>query len=178
MEVYNGNSIYFWSDHWLPHGLLIDTVREADTRQLRRWHFATVSNVVVDGEWSFRRCRQLALAQLIAHIKTQHIPNPDRGDDRISWRHSLKNFRDYFSASTTWEQVKTRQDRKSWSQIIWFSQGVPRYAFIAWLAVIDRLSTWTHMRTWDLSSFVSCMVSRMSRMITCSSPVHTRLLYV
>ena len=36
-----------------------------------------------------------------------------------------------------------------WSKIIWFSQGVPRYAFIIWLAFRNGLSTGHHTRRWS-----------------------------
>lgn len=57
------------------------------------------------------------------------------------------NGRD-FSASATWELIRTRRPTVPWSKLVWFAQGVPRYTFITWLAVRDRLSTDSKMRAW------------------------------
>lgn len=37
-----------------------------------------------------------------------------------------------------------------WSKVIWFSQGIPRFSFIAWLSVQNRLSTGDRMRVWGV----------------------------
>lgn len=42
--------------------------------------------------------------------------------------------------------IRHRRATVSWSQLVWFAQGVPRYAFITWLAIKDMLSTWVRMR--------------------------------
>lgn len=46
------------------------------------------------------------------------------------------------------DQIRLRYDEVEWCKVIWFSQAVPRFAFITWLAVKDRLSTGTRMRQW------------------------------
>uniref|UniRef100_A0A0D3D9Q5 Reverse transcriptase zinc-binding domain-containing protein n=1 Tax=Brassica oleracea var. oleracea TaxID=109376 RepID=A0A0D3D9Q5_BRAOL len=38
----------------------------------------------------------------------------------------------------------------SWSKVVWFAQGVPRFVFITWLAFRDRLSTGTRMAQWGV----------------------------
>lgn len=38
-----------------------------------------------------------------------------------------------------------------WSKVVWFTQGVPRYSFITWPAVKNRLSTGDKMRAWGLT---------------------------
>lgn len=35
--------------------------------------------------------------------------------------------------------------------MIWFAQGVPRFAFIAWLAVRDKLATGARMANWGVT---------------------------
>ena len=37
----------------------------------------------------------------------------------------------------------------SWSKVVWFPLGVPRFEFIAWLAIRNILSTGDRMRAWD-----------------------------
>lgn len=44
--------------------------------------------------------------------------------------------------------VRMQGEFKEWSKAVWFTQGVPRFSYITWLAVKDRLATDSRMRTW------------------------------
>lgn len=37
---------------------------------------------------------------------------------------------------------------QQWSKFVWFPQGIPRFSFITWLAVKDRLSTGSRTTRW------------------------------
>lgn len=76
------------------------------------------------------------------------IPRHEDGKYQIQWRHSNTIYHNYFSASKIWEQVRSRKSRKDWSRIVWFTQGVPRLAFITWLAMKDRISIGERTRSW------------------------------
>lgn len=121
MEVRNGKTIFFWSDYWMSQRTLIDVIGEVGTRHLGIRRHATVSCVVVDGVWDFRSRRQQAIADVVGHIRSLPIPDPNAGEDCILWRHSDSEYRDQFSASKTWEHIRSRQSDKVWSCVIWFS---------------------------------------------------------
>lgn len=53
-----------------------------------------------------------------------------------------------FVSSDTWNQIRQLRDRVNWSKLVWFSQGIPRYAFITWLTIWDRLSTGHRTSIW------------------------------
>ncbi|XP_056850861.1 uncharacterized protein LOC130500145 [Raphanus sativus] len=55
-----------------------------------------------------------------------------------------------FNSSRTWNLIRVKKDRVHWSKVVWFAQGVPRQAFITWLAMKDRLSTGRRMRQWGV----------------------------
>lgn len=57
----------------------------------------------------------------------------------------------------TWEQIRCKRSEVSWSGSVWFKQGIPRYAFLVWLAIQNRLSTGDRMRKWGIQqSYVLC----------------------
>lgn len=66
------------------------------------------------------------------------------------WKHSDDNYKTYFSSSSTWEQVRDKKPTVFWRKTVWFTQGVPRFSFIVWLAVKNRLSTGDRMRVWGI----------------------------
>lgn len=76
------------------------------------------------------------------------LPRSGGGDDHALWHHSPTEFHNYFSASKTCKQLWTRQSKKNWSRVVWFSQGVSRFALITWLAVKDRFYMGVKMRRW------------------------------
>ncbi|XP_048632996.1 uncharacterized protein LOC125607195 [Brassica napus] len=61
----------------------------------------------------------------------------------------INNYSNWFIASSTWHQIRQRKENLQWSKLVWFSQGVPRYAFITWLAFRDRLATGHRTSRWD-----------------------------
>jgi len=62
----------------------------------------------------------------------------------VLWKHSDDNYKTCFSSAKTWDQIRDR------SKSVWFTQGVPRFSFIVWLAVKNRLSTGDRMRAWGI----------------------------
>lgn len=58
------------------------------------------------------------------------------------------DFKERFVAAETWQQLRGRKEEVLWSKLVWFPLGVPRYAFITWLAIKDRLATCHHTRQW------------------------------
>ncbi|XP_009137083.1 uncharacterized protein LOC103861131 [Brassica rapa] len=60
----------------------------------------------------------------------------------------INNYSNWFIASSTWHQIRQRKENLQWSKLVWFSQGVPRYAFITWLAFRDRLATGHRTSRW------------------------------
>ena len=51
----------------------------------------------------------------------------------------------------TFGTYRTHHIKVPWSKLVWFKQGVPRYAFITRLDVKDRLSTGTRRRVWGIT---------------------------
>ena len=72
------------------------------------------------------------------------------------WRHSDESYKPCFSSAKTWEQIRERKPIVFWSKSVWFAQEVPRFSFIVWLAVKNRLATGDRMRVWGLQQ--GCML--------------------
>lgn len=93
------------------------------------------------------------------------------------WKHAHDVYEDNFSALQTWEQIRSKKCEVVWSRSVWFAQGIPRCAFIVWLAVQNRLSTGDRMRTWGFQqACVLCGEREMRHAITCSLRVLTHIL--
>lgn len=56
------------------------------------------------------------------------------------------------------DQIRVKKAIVFWSKSVWFSQAVPRFSFIVWLVVKNRLSIGDAMRACVIEqSFVLCV---------------------
>ena len=85
---------------------------------------------------------------MIAAINSVPPPVEDAGGDRVLWKHGDDSYKTWFSLSKTWDQLRDHGNVVEWSKIIWYSEAIPRFSFIAWLAVRNRLSTGDRTRAW------------------------------
>ncbi|XP_018466577.1 uncharacterized protein LOC108838100 [Raphanus sativus] len=99
-----------------------------------------ICDVLKDDEWRFRRCRDRHIQSLVAYLQAFQLKLAD-GRDEVLWKRDNGNYGTTFVSWETWNQIRHQKEKFSWSKIVWFSQGVPRFALITWLAIRVRLST-------------------------------------
>ncbi|XP_056861957.1 uncharacterized protein LOC108839283 [Raphanus sativus] len=97
---------------------------------------------------STRRTRDPQVEEMIRQIKNFKVVLQNNVEDKALWRQGDGIFGAHFSTFSTWDMIRERRQSVPWQKLVWFKQGVPRFAFITWLAVKDRLSTGVKMRTW------------------------------
>lgn len=147
-DIGNGNTTLFWFDNWLSMGRLIDITGDSGTRVLGIPRDAMVSAAASAGQWNIRRCQGYHLRAMIASINSVPAPAETAAADRCLWRHGEDEYKPIFSCSEIWRQIRTHYPAVNWSKVVWFSQAIPRFSFISWLAFKDRLSTGTRSRAW------------------------------
>ena len=150
VEVKDGQSTSFWFDNWLGKGRLIDITGAAGTTYIGLPHRATVSDAVKQNAWAIRGERSRHYHDLHEAIVAEPVPAPQLGHDVVLWRVDNDEYHDEFSSSKTWEKIRASKAKVGWSKVVWFVQGVPRFSFITWLAIKNRLSTGDRMRSWGM----------------------------
>lgn len=164
IEVKDGLDTFFWHDNWLHMGKLIDITWPAGPNLLGIPLNAKVADALGNEQWRARCSRGRQFPALRNAILSLPF-DPGLGDkDKVLWRHSQQEYCNSFSASYTWEQIRQVKPIVSWERVIWFAQGVPRFSFIVWLAIWNRLSTGDRMRSWGQTQ--CCML--------CGEPDETR----
>ncbi|XP_013728309.1 uncharacterized protein LOC117134395 [Brassica rapa] len=147
MDVKDGATARFWTDLWFPKGRLIEIAGELGTQKLGISRDMRICDVLREGQWRFRRCRDRHIQSLVTEIRTFQLTLTD-GRDEVLWKRGANDYGTKFHSSETWDQIRVHKDTVIWSKIVWFPQGVPRFAFITWLAVKDRLATGHRTRRW------------------------------
>ena len=141
---------FFWFDDWLKQGKVIEVTGEVDICHLGVARKARVCNAVTQAGWNIRGHRSRFFHVLYDRIQNTPVPHGSKGSDVVLWKHSDDVYKPSFSTARTWNQIWEKKNVVFWSKGVWFSQGVPRFSFIVWLAVRNRLSTGDRMRTWGI----------------------------
>lgn len=104
-----------------------------------------------ESAWKIRSRGYRRFPEVYGKISSVPLPRPTDGADKVLWRTNETEYRDKFSSSSTWNQLRNKKERVIWRRLVWFSQAVPRQSFMAWLAFRNRLSTGDRMRTWGIT---------------------------
>ncbi|XP_009119170.2 uncharacterized protein LOC103844146 [Brassica rapa] len=149
IEVHNGQTARFWTDLWHPRGRLIEIAGETGTQKLGIDRAALISDVrTAEGVWRFRRCRDRQMREIINMIENHQMEVNHQAPDVVMWRKNETEYCRQFFTAETWQRIRTHDGLKEWSKVVWFQLGVPRFAFITWLAIRNRLSTGERTGAW------------------------------
>ncbi|KAG7544209.1 Reverse transcriptase zinc-binding domain [Arabidopsis thaliana x Arabidopsis arenosa] len=122
-----------------------------------------VSAVVVNHRSRRRRLPLLTSIDMeIAKIKEK---GQNLGHDIVLWKSSDNKFKPRFASSNTWQQIRHADQKVSWYKGVWFSDSIPKFSFLLWLAVRNRLSTGERMLAWNRAVNPSCVL--------CNAPMET-----
>ncbi|XP_071733555.1 uncharacterized protein [Rutidosis leptorrhynchoides] len=76
--------------------------------------------------------------------------NANQGDE-VKWVSSDGKLNEY-STSRAWMDMKFNREKVNWSKLVWFSQNIPRHAFILWVAANKKLTTQDRLESWLVSN--------------------------
>nr|GEW52257.1 transcription factor VOZ1-like isoform X1 [Tanacetum cinerariifolium] len=68
-------------------------------------------------------------------------------EDKMMWCSINRRTRE-FSSSQAWKDFRTSNEEMKWWKVIWFSQNVPRQAFVLWMASKGKLVTQDKLSKW------------------------------
>ena len=71
-------------------------------------------------------------------------------------------FKQRFSTSETWLLLRESKTECFWARGIWFSQANPKFAFMAWLSIRDRMSTLDRASRWSQGLDTTCVLCKNS----------------
>ena len=56
--------------------------------------------------------------------------------------------------------IREDYTQNNWARGIWFSQATPKFAFMAWLAMLNRLTTMDRVARWSQGVDVTCVLCK------------------
>ena len=69
-------------------------------------------------------------------------------------------FKPSFSTHETWQQIRETVVQCTWGSSTWFSQATPKFAFMAWIAIRDRLATMDRISCWSQGMDSTCVLCK------------------
>ncbi|PWA63180.1 reverse transcriptase domain, Reverse transcriptase zinc-binding domain protein [Artemisia annua] len=145
IEHRNGENTSAWFDKWHDHGPLDAFITHRDIYHAGFNSTSTVKEVVHIncGMWPYEWIMKY---DTLASI---NVPMLNDRDDKLRWKDENGNL-NQFSVRSVWEAIRPRGNSVSWFHVVWFSQCIPRHAFLTWLLMGERLKTQDTLRSWDV----------------------------
>ena len=87
-----------------------------------------------------------------------NVPVPilfDEFEDKVLWINK-KNKEVVFTVKEAWKALRLDSPKVIWYKLIWFTQCIPRHAFVLWMAMRGRLKTTDRISKWFNVSSVLC----------------------
>lgn len=164
MEIGNGRHVSFWYDKWSDKGVLIDLLGDRGFIAMGIKKEETVEDVILRNRRSKKHQWEVLneIEKELAMVKERYCPELK---DQSTWRMS-SGFRTSFSTSETWMILREKHNHCSWTKGVWFPMATPKFAFMVWLAMLDRLSTMDRISKWCQSVDTTCVL--------CKNAIETR----
>ncbi|KAL7586020.1 hypothetical protein Lser_V15G46368 [Lactuca serriola] len=151
-KVGNGVNTFMWYDDWHSLGALSYVLSPREIANAGFRITDKVKDVIMDNSW-FWPSEWLSL---IPQLNDFQLPKLDLlVNDRVLWR--KRNGQEVeFEIHQVWKDLSNCGQKVPWAHIVWFKQSIPRFSFILWLAIQERLMTQDRMRFWDKNKNLKC----------------------
>ncbi|XP_013669032.1 uncharacterized protein LOC106373404 [Brassica napus] len=163
-EVGNGRQTSFWFDKWSDKGRLFDLLGDRGMIDTGVRKDASLEEAVRCVRRR-RKHRNVALNEIEAELNMVKEKLKHNVEDVIKWK-GKAGYRESFSTSETWVMTREAYSPCSWAKGIWFSHATPKFSFITWLAMLNRLATMDRISKWSLGADTTCVL--------CKNAVETR----
>ena len=156
--VGNGRHTSFWYDRWSSLGVLSDLLGERGTIDMGIMKAATVEDVIQSLQRK-RRYRGTVLNDIAKELEIIKAQQLNEVEDVDMWRWS-SGFKPKFSSRETRRLLREPVAQCSWERSVWFPQATPKFAFMTWIAMRDRLSTMDRVVSWRRGVDTTCVLCK------------------
>lgn len=144
-----------WYESWSQLGCLKERVGDRGTIALGIEDNAMMVDVLITHRR--RRHRECVLNDIedeIEKLKNGSVQD----DDRPLWRSAEGKYMNNFSSKKTWLQLRISRPVCAWNRGVWFPQATPKYSFMLWIAMRNRMQTGDKMQAWNTSINTECVL--------------------
>lgn len=136
-EIVNGFSTFLWWDNWHPNCPLLHTFGHRVAYDAAINLNAKVSTVIEGSSWLWPPARSDNLVTVKTDLFDYLLPM-DNQQELVVWSLSSDGK---FTVSSAWSYARAKKCSVDWFKLLWGPLFMPRFSFISWLAILNRLST-------------------------------------
>lgn len=163
-EINSGSNSSFWFDCWSQIGSLIEVTGDRGPMDLGIPINSTVENAIQLYRTKRHRAPNLQLVDKeVMRLKNRGLNDQD---DLCLWKRENGDYKEAFSMVQTWNIIRSQNPKVVWFKGVWFSGSTPRFSFLVWIAVQDRLATGDRISRWNPQADVKCWL--------CQAPLENR----
>ncbi|XP_056864288.1 uncharacterized protein LOC130511360 [Raphanus sativus] len=81
-------------------------------------------------------------------------------EDVCLWKNENGDFKPSFVTSQTWNLIRVKAPEVQWSKAVWFPESTPRFAFLTWIAIRNRLATGDRILKWNPLAVTTCWLCK------------------
>lgn len=159
-EIGNGKQVSFWFDNWSCKGVMFDLLGDRGIIDLGIRREATVEEAILSNRRS-RNHRVEFLNSVEEEIKGLKDQWSVDIEDVNLWK-CRAGYKNSFQTKETWLMIRVDYEKCDWAKGVWFSMSTPKFAFITWLAMRDRLSTMDRVSLWNQGVDTMCVLCKMA----------------
>ena len=150
--VGDGRNTSLWHDWWHPIGILSTIISRRDWFRNGFSENSLVSDVLTNDTYRW------PVDWVIKFPGLKDAPmfcNNGNQKDITVWR-DMNGVNKKFSCKQVWRDINNFGSKVKWVSCVWYSNCIPRNAFILWLAVLNRLKTQDRVKCWEKSGSLLC----------------------
>ena len=154
VEVKNGKKTSFWNESWSQLGCLKDLLSD-------RGYMVLGISVNARVEECIRHRRRFHRFPIFNQVEAEierFKSNLMDEEDVSLWRNSKGAYRNSFSAKETWQVIRMKYQSCYWHKMVWFKHATPKFSFILWTAMHERLPTGERMSRCSGSVNTACVL--------------------
>ena len=74
-------------------------------------------------------------------------------DGNESWKNSGGKYK----TTEVWSVIRKKKEKVGWHKLVWFHLNMQKHAFIAWLAMLNKLPTKDKLMAWEMETEGNCV---------------------
>ncbi|XP_022026078.1 uncharacterized protein LOC110926659 [Helianthus annuus] len=154
-KIGNGQTTSAWFDNWHPLGPLSSFLSHRNMCEGDFSRRSKVADIVSNGMWKWPQDWQ----ERFLNLYNSQVIDISDVEDKIIWKTNEGNLIQ-FTVGDVWMDIREEGAPVPWFSIVWFSQNIPRHAFILWLAIKGRLKTHEVLSAWMDTTHMKCVLCK------------------
>ncbi|XP_021991701.1 uncharacterized protein LOC110888484 [Helianthus annuus] len=152
----NGKGVRAWLDLWHEKGILLNSINRRDIKTAGFTMNTRLVEIFYGKEWKLPQDSFSKYPWLVS--SNIHQYNALR-EDKFMWKMENGKLEEY-AVKRVYKTLCMNGPKVLWSSAIWFSQNIPKHAFILWLAFKFRLLTQDRLLKWGYEGDLRCALCR------------------